>query len=50
MAVYTKGIETKKRFILSTYHKLLVQDSSQISVRKEARTSAGTASGQIFTF
>ena len=36
MAVYAKGIETKKRFILSTYHKLLVQDSSEISVRKLA--------------
>ncbi len=36
MAVYAKGIETKKRFILSTYRKLLVQDSSEISVRKLA--------------
>ncbi|POP32963.1 TetR/AcrR family transcriptional regulator [Lactonifactor longoviformis] len=37
MAVYSKGIETKKRFILSTYNKLLVQDSSEISVRKLAK-------------
>lgn len=36
MAVYAKGIETKKRFILSTYRKLLEQDSSEISVRKLA--------------
>lgn len=36
MAVYAKGMETKKRFILSTYHNLLVKDSSEISVRKLA--------------
>lgn len=37
MAVYSKGIETKKRFIISTYNKLLVQDSSEISVRQLAK-------------
>ena len=37
MAVYSKGIETKKRFIISAYHKLLEQDSSEISVRKLAK-------------
>ncbi len=37
MAVYEKGIETKRRLILSMYHKLEVKDASDITVREIAK-------------
>lgn len=37
MAVYEKGIETKRRFILSMYNKLRERDASTITVREIAK-------------
>ncbi len=37
MAVYEKGNETKRRFVMSMYDKLKVQDASEITVRELAR-------------
>lgn len=37
MAVYSKGNETKKRFILLTYQKLCSEDASSLTVRDLAR-------------
>lgn len=37
MAVYEKGIETKRRLIMSMYNKLKVQDASKITVRELAK-------------
>ena len=43
MAVYSKGNETKKRFVMLTYHKLCEKKASEITVRDLARENGCSA-------